>query len=169
MVEILVASLVRRFDAHITCVADTESCLDVDMVEPHDLVISELGLGGSDGLELAGKLMSLGERPIILLADDVTCDEAIEAMRLGVSDLLRKPFPIAHLLDTAEQLSRVHHLRQRHAVKYRRMRELVRRVIRERRDLNRRIELICRDLVRAHRRLVDRVLTFQEAKSNQPG
>ncbi len=41
------------------------------------------------------------------------------------------------------------------------MRELVRRVIRERRDLNRRVELVCRDLVGAHRRLVTRVLSSE--------
>jgi hypothetical protein len=38
-------------------------------------------------------------------------------------------------------------------------------VIGERRDLNRRIELICKDLVGAHRRLVQRVLAEQPTTS----
>jgi hypothetical protein len=42
-----------------------------------------------------------------------------------------------------------------------RLRRLLRRLLRERRELRQRTELICRDLVGAHRRLVDRVLTIQ--------
>jgi hypothetical protein len=49
------------------------------------------------------------------------------------------------------------------------MRELVRHVIRERRDLNRRIELVCRDLVEAHRRLVHRVVEFKGSQSPTSG
>ena len=54
----------------------------------------------------------------------------------------------------------------RHAARYRRLRELVHRVIRERRDLNRRIELVCRDLVEAHRRLVHRVVESEGMRSS---
>jgi DNA-binding response OmpR family regulator len=164
-VEILVRSLSARFNAHITCAPDAESCLDADLLEPHELIITELKVGQSDGLELIKKLMSLGLRPVILLADEITCEQTIAALRLGVRDVFRKPFAVELLLDAAEAALRTHHLQRQRAVKYRRMRELVRRVIHERRHLNRRVELVCRDLVGAHRRLVDRVLTFQQARS----
>ena len=113
------------------------------------------------------KAEHVGVRPIILLARQPTCEQAIEALRLGVRDLFRKPFPVEQLLDAAERLLYGHDLRRQRAVKYHRMRGLLRRVIRERRDLNRRIELICRDLVQAHRRLLHRVLTVEEAKAQQ--
>ncbi len=165
VLEILVAALARRFEAHITCVPDAESCLDVEMVDPHELVIAELNLEDSSGLELTEKLMALSARPVILLANEPTCDEAIEAMRLGVRDLFRKPFPVEDLLDAARRAVLGFDLRRRRTAKYRRMRELVRRVIRERRNLNRRVELICRDLVGAQRRLVHRVLSLDEQKT----
>ncbi len=169
LVELLVESLVRRFNAHITCVADAESCLDVDVADPHDLIIAELHLSGRSALELAQNLLSLGSRPVILLADKVTADEAIDAMRLGISDLLCRPFPVHRLLDGAERQIRGQHLCKQQAIKYRRMREVVRKVIRERRELKQRTELVCRDLVDAHRRLVDRVLSFEEMRWRQPG
>ncbi len=106
MMEILVASLVRRFDAHITCVADAESCLDIDVADPHDLIIAELAPDVIDGLGLAARIMTLGAKPIILLGDEISGDEAIEAMRLGVRDLFRKPFPVEQLLDAAQRLIR---------------------------------------------------------------
>ena len=172
MLEILVAALARRFSAHITCVADAESCLDVEMLDPHELVITELNLdtatasgGGpriSSGLELVEKLMALCNRPIILLADEPTCDEAIDAIHLGVRDLFRKPFPVEHLLEAAGRALLGHDLRRRRAARYHSMRELLRQVIRERRDLNRRMELICRDVVGAQRRLVHRVVALEE-------
>jgi DNA-binding NtrC family response regulator len=165
ILEVLVASLTRRLDAYVTCVADGESCLETDLNDPHDLVIAEFALPDLDGLELAEKLLMLSQRPIILLADDPTCDEAVEAMRMGVRDLFRKPFPVEDLLDATERLLHGQDVRRQHAVKYRRVRKLLRRVLRERRDLNKRIELICCDLVQAHRRLLHRVLTVEALKS----
>lgn len=167
MLEILVTSLSRRFDAHLTCVADAVSCLDVEMLDPHDLVIAELDLSGSCGLKLAEQLKGLSQRPVILLADDLSSDTAVEAMRAGVTDLYRKPFPIERLLDTVEEVLRDFDLQKRRAAKHRRTRELVRRVIRERRDLNQRVDLICRDLVEAQRRLVHRVLAIEERQAPQ--
>ena len=166
ILEILVASLARRFNAHLTCVGDATACLDVEMVDPHDLVIAELSLKEMNGLELAGRLMTLSPGKVILLADDPTYADAITAMRLGVGDLFRKPFAVERLLDAVQRLLYGSKLQRQHAAKYHRMRKLVRRVIRERRDLNRRIELICRDLVGAQRRLVHRVLALEGPESN---
>lgn len=168
ILEILVASLTRRIDTYVTCVSDGESCLEVDLGDPHDLIISEFALPDTDGLELAEKLLTLSNRPVILLADEPTYDQAVEAIRLGIRDFFRTPFPVEELLDAAERLLHGHDLRRQHAVKYRRMRGLLRRVLGERRDLNRRIELICRDLVQAHRRLLNRVLTVEALKAPPP-
>ena len=167
IMEVLVAALSRRFDAHITCVADAESCLDTDMIEPHDLVITEMDLTDSTGGRLAEQLMVLRSRPIILLSEDPTYEDAVEAMRLGVRDMFVKPFPVADLLDSAERAIRGHQLHVQHGAKYHRMRDLVRQTIRERRDLNRRVDLVCRDLVGAQRRLVHRVLELEDAKPSR--
>lgn len=160
--EILVASLARRFDAQITCVADGASALDADFTSPQDLVICEVLLDDCDGLRLVQQLLSLCVRPVILLADDPSSEDAIEAMRMGVRDMFAKPFPVEDLLDSADRLLRSAELRRAHLRKHHRMRRLVRKVLRERRLLKRRTDLICRDLVGAHRRLVHRII---ESKS----
>jgi DNA-binding NtrC family response regulator len=167
VMEVLVAALSRRFDVGITCVADAESCLDADMLELHDVVITETDLADSKGVELAEQLTALRSRPIILLAHDPPVSDVIEAMRLGVRDMFIKPFPVAELLDAVERCLRGHQLHVQHGAKYRRMRDLVRQVIHERRDLNRRMNLICRDLVGAQRRLVGRVLKLEELKPSR--
>ena len=164
IVEILVASLSKRLDVQITCVADMESCLDVDLVDPHHLIVCELELDDGNGVELAEKLCMLSSRPIILLADDPTTEDTIAAMRQGVRDLLIKPFPVTDLLDAAERALRSQEVRRAHAAKHHRMRRLLRRVLRERRELNQRVELVCRDLVGAQRRLMHRVLESREPR-----
>lgn len=168
ILEILVAGLSGRFDAHLTCVDSAESCLDVEVVDPHDLIVAELELADSSGLDLTEHLMALSHRPVVLLADEPSTEQVLAALRLGVRDLLPKPFPVSQLLDAAEQALSGHHMRREHAVKYHRMRGLVRTAIRERRELNKRIELVCKDLVGAHRRLAHRVLEIGGSQSASP-
>lgn len=198
VLEILVASLSRRFDAHITCVSDAMACLDTELVNPNDLVIAEMHLEELDSfpradsaawtesasgatltdqmpnddagaLELVAQLTAMNNRPVILLADELTCDEAVESLRLGVSDVFRKPFRVGDFLDAVNRALQGHALRKQRAGKYRRMRAMVRRAIRERRELARRTELVCRDLVGAHRRLVHRVLNPKSSRPIEPG
>ena len=157
LAEMLADGLRVRFSAQVTCVAGAEHCIQTDLYDPHDMAIAECQLDDGDGLELAEHLNILSPRPVILLADRPSSDEMIGAVRAGVADLFIKPFAVRDLLDAVERTLDAHELRVRHAAKYRRMRELVRRVIRERRDLNRRMELVCRDLVEAHRRLLHRI------------
>lgn len=161
VLEILVASLSRRFDAHITCTADAATCLDAELSEPHDIVITELEADETKGASLIEQLLVFGRRPVILLADEPSRDELVRAMRAGVADVFCKPFPVDELLESIREHLSQHQTQRHRAVRYQRMRDLVRRVIRERRDLNGRMELICRDLVGAHRRLVERVLSFE--------
>lgn len=163
LVELLVASFSRRFDAYITCVARGDACLDIELLDPHDLVVAEMSGAGMHGLELASQLLSLGKKPVILLVDELAAEDVVSALRLGVHDVFEKPFPVGELLDSAEKALRERQITLRRVAKYNRMREMVRHVIRERRDLNRRVELVCRDLVGAHRRLVHRVVAMDKA------
>lgn len=165
MTEMFVAALAGRFDAQITCVAAATTALDADLASPHDVIIADMDLGDFTGVQLAEQLMSLGTRPIILLGDDPLTEDVIEAMRLGVHDVLSKPFPMEQLLDAVQQAMHGAKVTQAHAAKYRTMRDLVRRVIRERRDLNKRIDLLCRDLVGAQRRLVQRVMAIEQTRT----
>ena len=168
VLEVVVSSLSRRLDAQLTCVASGNACIDAELTDPHDLIIAENDLEDMDGLTLAQRLMSLATRPVVLLVGEVEYGHAVSALRTGVADIFRKPFPVEKLLESAEQLLCEHRLLRQRASRYHQMRKLVRHVIRERRDLRRRIELVCRDLVGAQRRLVHRVLAMGDSQP-QPG
>lgn len=163
VVEILVESLIRRFNCDITCVATAEDALDVEVVEPHSVIIADTILPNMDAFCLTERMKELADRPVFLMGEEPTAQEAISAMRAGASEFFVKPFEVTELLDAVQQaLSKyrsIRTLRYRHE----RMRDLLRRVIRDRRNLNRRVELICRDLVGAHKRLVVRVLENEKS------
>lgn len=161
MVELLVSSLSRRFNCHLTCVVDEHMCADAELIDPHDLAIVDAGHDHEDGLRLASNLLSLSNRPVLMLMDEPQSDDVARAVRIGVCDVFIKPFPMADLLDAARQAMRRFSIERTRSAKYARMRDIVRRVVRERRDLNRRMDLVCRDLVGAQRRLVDRVLSLE--------
>lgn len=186
MLEMLVASLSRHVYAHITCVADADGCLDIELSDPHDLVITELALSdtpgmsrfpadpetSASGLDLCEQLLGMSNRPVILLADLPTCDDVLSALRIGIRDVLCKPFPIDELLEVTDRALCGQRLRRTRSAKYRRMREMVKRVLRERRDMSnrlaacqKRIDLVCRDLVSAQRRLTHR---FAELHNTDP-
>ena len=129
-------------------------------------MIAELDLRESAGLDMVEQLRTISDRPIIILTQEAATDCVIEAMRLGVCDVLVHPFAIAQLLDRAQHVLREHELAGKRAVKYRSMRQLVRRALRERRELNQRVELVCKDLVDSHRRLVHRVINTDVVTSH---
>ena len=162
VLEIIVDALSKRFNAYITCASTADECLDTELLEPHDLVITDLDLAEKGGLELAELLFTLSARPVFVLADDPDRDDVIRAMRIGVRQMFIKPFPVSELLDAAAVALRSHTLKRKQLVRHHRTRDLLRQVIRERRGLNQRIDLICRDLVGAHRRLVNRVIEQEE-------
>ena len=161
IMELLVAALVRRLNAHVTCVTEAEDCLDIEMLDPHDLVIAELHLAGLSGIELTARLCGLSSRPVILLADRPSKSQLLKALRAGACNLFPKPFRVGRLLDAAEQKLKLYRAQRRERARYRQLRGLVRHVLRDRRRLNQRMELVCRDLVGAHRRLVHRVLEVE--------
>lgn len=161
--EMVVDCLSRRFGAQLTCTARAEDALDIEIIEPHDIALADVDLPGIDGIALIQHLKELSDRPVILTSGRPTLSQAIEALRLGATDYLPKPFPMPYLIEVVERSLFAYRTARRRDQRYRQLRRTVRRVLRDRRELNDRIDLICRDLVGAHRRLVHRVLENEQA------
>ena len=163
LVAVIAGSISSRFNVQVTCAVDAEKCLEVELLEPHDLIIIDLDEDPKRTWPLIDQLTSLSARPIIAMASEPSAEEVIAALRAGVRDFFKKPFPVEALLDSVSSALNAAEVKRLHLARYRRMRELVRHCIKERRGLKQRIELLCIDLVQAQRRLVRRVIAVQEA------
>ena len=64
-----------------------------------DVVITDLQMPGMNGMELLGEIRERdAEVPVIIITAHSTVSNAIEALRLGASDFLKKPFDMEELL-----------------------------------------------------------------------
>src|ERR1700689_4404297 len=63
-----------------------------------DLVITDVSLGGSDGLTLCRRVLaSQPDVPVVVITAHATLDAAVGALRAGAFDFLTKPLDVDHL------------------------------------------------------------------------
>jgi two-component system response regulator AtoC len=91
-------ALVSRQGYRVFAVADGEQALSTLEETQPDVVTLDVVLPGIDGLETLGRLKQrLPEVPVVMLSGHGQARTIVEAMRLGASDFLRKPFEVEEL------------------------------------------------------------------------
>ncbi|MEE9296315.1 MAG: response regulator [Phycisphaerae bacterium] len=151
--------------AQVTYASSGSEALEIDAHNAHDMIITCVKLQGMDGFELASRILASRHRPVVLVGDLPQLQDVIWAMRIGVADFLSLPLEPLELLDTINRcLHRVATAR-REVHRQQRLQAILRHVLRDRRNLSRRIELLCRDLVGTQRRLFHRVLALKRRTS----
>lgn len=158
--------LTRCLGVEAVCSQTEFQALEHDRVRRYDLVLANLDLREGDALHLAGQLQTYGSRPVILVSDQPALGRVIEALRIGVKDLLIRPFDLLHLSRVVRNALDVHEHELRQQLRTRRLRKACRQLERDRGELQQRIELVCRDLVSAYGRLAERVVALQSASEN---
>ena len=94
--EGLRASLEDTFEVYVT--ADIGGALSVLERESVDLVLTDLRLGGEDGMTLVEKILALPHPPIVIMMTAYgSVDAAVEAMKRGAYDFITKPLNIDRL------------------------------------------------------------------------
>jgi diguanylate cyclase len=79
-----------------------ESALLLLQNREFDLVISDIYLGGISGIEMIPKVFELAPDTVVMMTSgDQTIDRAIEAMRVGAVDYIKKPFDLAQIQTAA--------------------------------------------------------------------
>ncbi len=90
------ASLEDTFDVYVA--ANIQEALNVLDHETVDLVLTDLRLGGEDGMQLIDTILGRPHPPIIIMMTAYgSVDAAVEAMKRGVYDFVTKPLNIDRL------------------------------------------------------------------------
>ena len=90
-----------------------EEALQEINVQTFDLIISDIVLGGSTGIDFLKRVRELGLNcPVVMITGYPTVETAAEAVRLGAFDYIPKPVDKETLLKTARLALRQHQLEQ---------------------------------------------------------
>ena len=96
-----------RLDGYeVRLAADGEAALDAATAYRPDLVILDLGLPRLDGMEVARRLRSVDDVPILMLTARDALDSRVEGLDAGADDYLIKPFERQELLARLRALLR---------------------------------------------------------------
>src|SRR5688500_18122956 len=94
--EGLRSSLEDNFEVYVA--ADMQGALNVLQGDTIDLVLTDLRLGGEDGMVLIDKVLALPHPPIVIMMTAYgSVDAAVEAMKRGAYDFVTKPINIDKL------------------------------------------------------------------------
>ena len=94
----LVARRFRRRGFQVQEASDAAQALQRAANRLFDVAIIDMMMPGMNGLELLAKLKSVqGDCQVVMLTAQGTIETAVEAMKLGAFDYLRKPFPLDEL------------------------------------------------------------------------
>ncbi len=159
---LLAEHLAETLQADVTVATNCREAVDAELNKPQDLILADLLLPDGDATELQRQLKGISAAGFVLMSGVPTVNCVVEAMRLGAMDFLVKPFDLSQLTATVSDALARHQNASQMQVRYLRMRRLAKRILKDRRELRGRVDLVCRDLVQAYRRLAKRVVELYE-------
>ena len=164
--DLIAATLTSLPSFQIQCTSNIDPWRNLNPSGLFDIVI--LDVDGWPGASMPSGWLRAAGTSLVLATSEANLPSLVQSFSGLAVPILLKPIDAETLVEIVQGAKDRREKTHRLALKYRQMRELVRRVIRERRDLNSRIELVCRDLVDAHRRLSHRFVEMQKAHPQQP-
>jgi excisionase family DNA binding protein len=100
----LLAKTLALAEYEVDVAPDGRSALDRMRMYPYDLLIADLKMPGMDGLSVIREAKRYkSDLPVIVITGFSTESSAIEAINLGVSGYLTKPFRVPEVLKQAEK------------------------------------------------------------------
>jgi DNA-binding NtrC family response regulator len=102
--EILIDIFANTFEKVVYCDSAQEA-LSVVQATPLSVILTDYSMPGLSGNDFIIKLRALGHlTPVVFLTGHASKELAISALRLGVSDVIEKPFDSTSLLESIDRV-----------------------------------------------------------------
>lgn len=165
---LLAEHLAETLRVEVTVATTCHEAVDIELTRPQDLILSDLLLPDGDATGLLRQLQGISSAGFVLMSGVPTVNRVVESMRLGAMDFVVKPFDLSHLTSVISNAMARQEKQSQMQQRYIRMRRLAKRILQDRRELRNRVDLVCRDLVQAYRRLAKRVVELYELYGHEP-
>jgi len=164
----IIQHAVGQLDADVTLVDSISDACAAAASTAFDLVLASAQLSDGDATALLEAEDAVAA-PVIVIDDRLDGDRVLSAMRLGAADIICRPIDFDYLTRRIRHLVREHRTGEHESRRAARLRRLSSQLIKDRRELRQRVDLICRDLVVAYRRLAEKVVSVPAgAHDHQP-
>ena len=154
----LAQHIVTTLDARITLVDTLDEARTILESGAFDVIMAAEELADGSGLSLLEEGSGTSDVPFILLGRALDARSLLSAIRCGAVDVFTPPIETDRLIAVTRRVVQAGRARRRQALRTARLRQLAPRLIRDRRELRQRVDLICTDLVHAYRRLAEKVV-----------
>ncbi len=157
----MLQNTVTKLDADLFVVDTVEDARSLAAQEQFDVILATAELSDGRGIDLLQAGIA-ADTPFILIEDSLDAERVLEAMRLGATDIVHPQHTVDQVMSTIDRAVRRGRLCRRDIRRSQRLRRMSSKLIRDRRELRQRVDLICKDLVVAYRRLAEKVVTTPE-------
>ncbi|MCK6456953.1 MAG: hypothetical protein L6Q92_10550 [Phycisphaerae bacterium] len=154
-------ALGESYQAEVRRASSAREAQRVTSERTFDLTIVDGRLADSDVLEFMREHTGAGQ-PTLLIEDRLVAERVLGALRIGVIDVLVRPVDWIRLDELVGITLSAGEQARRDQIRQKRLRSISSRVLRDRRELRQRIDLLCKDLVAAYRRLAEKVVANEE-------
>jgi len=151
LAELIGEAIGRSLHCRLNVVNSVREARRLLATEPIEVLVTDVRLPDGDGISLVKSLRR--NQPLsssIVISGSPSVDTAIAALRWGASDFLAKPFTMDTLLDGVRKALTRQAVVAREDRRFDRLREAVKRLNSARRQVSRKVDLLCNDLVGAY-------------------
>ncbi|MFA6508507.1 MAG: response regulator [Treponemataceae bacterium] len=97
-IRLMIGKVLEGLGLEITAAVNGDEALAIAEKRNFDLVLLDLRMPGTDGMEVLRRLRAAStETKVAIITAHGTVDNAVEAMKLGAVDFIRKPFTVDEL------------------------------------------------------------------------
>ena len=156
--------MTARDDAHVSVVDTIKEARRLAASDAFDVIVAQERLSDGTALGLVVDADKSNVTPLVVVAPDADVEQVRSTFREGAADVIDSAADGAGLLDCIDRVVTRGRQEQRRGRRGDRLRRVSSRLIKDRRELRQRVDLICRDVVDAYRRLAEKVVA---AKSGE--
>ncbi|MBX3395679.1 MAG: response regulator [Phycisphaerae bacterium] len=158
----LISNLIMNIDADFAHVGSIEEAREAADSGDYDVVIAMSELPDGNGVELLDPEAGRIDAPVVLIDDELAADRLVQALRSGAADVLATPIDYGYLVDSVRRIVRQRHMGRQELIRTKRLRRLSSRLVKDRREMRKRVDLICNDIVTAYQRLAEKFVAVME-------